>query len=448
MTPRWPRSLRNRLTVVLAVGSLVLVVCLIGGFNLVLRNQLHNDLDSRLRERATAALANVVVQHGRVVVREAPNDQALDQAVWVFQGSKAIDSPAQPAPANAAAAAAAGSPGSFHDVGKLSLRLHSRAIRSGGRTIGAVVAGASLKPYETAGRRALVASLVLGLLVLAGVLAVVRLAINAALRPVDRMTAEAAAWSIEDLDHRFPDTASHDELSRLAATFNDLLARLAASFRHEQRFSAEVSHELRTPLAKLIIESELALRRRRSEPEYRAALESVIEDARQMERVIETLLAVARSEIDPRTGTSDAGRVADAVIRSVRGADARGVHVALGRPQHALRLGVDADLAERVLAPVVANALRFADDTASVDLREKGAAIEFVVTDNGPGVAPDQREAIFAPGFRGAPAGNGRQGGTGLGLSLARRLARAAGGDVVCDGGTADTAFVISLPSA
>jgi signal transduction histidine kinase len=77
------------------------------------------------------------------------------------------------------------------------------------------------------------------------------------------------------------------------------------------------------------------------------------------------------------------------------------------------------------------------------------SAVEFIVADDGPGVPPEQREAIFAPGFRGAPPTRtpDAQARIGLGLALARRLARAAGGDVVCDGGSA-AAFVVSLPSA
>ena len=77
------------------------------------------------------------------------------------------------------------------------------------------------------------------------------------------MTRQAAAWSEHDLDHRFALGEPHDELTELAATLDGLLDRLAASLRREQRFSAELSHELRTPLARVIAESELALRRDR-----------------------------------------------------------------------------------------------------------------------------------------------------------------------------------------
>src|SRR3954452_4201278 len=263
------------------------------------------------------------------------------------------------------------------------------------------------------------------------------------------MTAEAAEWSIEDLDHRFGETDTHDELARLAATFNDLLGRLAASFRHEQRFSAEVSHELRTPLAKLIIESELALRRDRTSSEYREALAGVAGDARQMQRVVETLLAVARSDVDPRTGTADAGTVAANVVDSVKGPGVTGVEIELHQPEQRLRLGVDADLAERVLAPVVANALQFAAHRTTIDMRAGASStVEFVVADDGPGVPGDQRELIFNAGYRGQAPARGNGSGAGLGLALARRLARAAGGDVSCGGENGSGAFVISLPGA
>ena len=95
----------------------------------------------------------------------------------------------------------------------------------------------------------------------------------AALRPVTRMTRQAATWSERDLDRRFELGEPRDELTELAATLDGLLDRLAASLRHEQRFSAELSHELRTPLSRVLAETELALRRERAPEEYRDTLE-------------------------------------------------------------------------------------------------------------------------------------------------------------------------------
>src|SRR3954452_279421 len=93
--------------------------------------------------------------------------------------------------------------------------------------------------------------------------------LRSALRSVSRMTRQAATWSERDLDRRFGLGEPHDELTQLASTLDGLLHRLAASLRHEQRFSAELSHELRTPLSRVIAETELALRRERTPSEYR-----------------------------------------------------------------------------------------------------------------------------------------------------------------------------------
>jgi signal transduction histidine kinase len=107
---------------------------------------------------------------------------------------------------------------------------------------------------------------------------------------------------------------------------------------------------------------------------------------------------------------------------------------------------VDADLAERVLQPVVENACRYGRSRVRVELSRRGSRILYVVEDDGPGVAENERESIFEPGVRGQ-AGNGAVG-AGLGLALARRLARTASGDVAVEPSTRGARFVVSLPAA
>ena len=143
---------------------------------------------------------------------------------------------------------------------------------------------------------ALTASIVLlgALLVLVALVA--RWMVTRALRPVAQMTAQATDWSEHDLDRRFGLGEPHDELTLLAATLDSLLGRVAASLRHEQRFSSEISHELRTPLTKVRAEAELALRQERSGDSYREALRQVVSAADQMERIMDTLLSATASE--------------------------------------------------------------------------------------------------------------------------------------------------------
>jgi signal transduction histidine kinase len=108
-----------------------------------------------------------------------------------------------------------------------------------------------------------------------------------------------------------------------------------------------------------------------------------------------------------------------------------------------LGVGVDAAIVERILAPILDNAFRYAQQTVTVCARRAPDSVVIEVSDDGPGVAPDVRDDVFEPGRRGA-GGDGHDG-AGLGLALARRLARAAAGDVTLGAGSV---FVVRLPPA
>src|SRR5207237_10688114 len=103
------------------------------------------------------------------------------------------------------------------------------------------------------------------------------------------------------------------------------------------------------------------------------------------------------------------------------------------RPPRTLRIGIDADLAERIIQPVLENACRYGSTQVRVDIRTENSSIVYAVEDDGPGVAAEERERIFEPGIRGTAARAGEQG-AGLGLALARRLARTIDGDGVAEG--------------
>jgi signal transduction histidine kinase len=122
------------------------------------------------------------------------------------------------------------------------------------------------------------------------------------------------------------------------------------------------------------------------------------------------------------------------------------VRLDVRRPAGGVTVGADAEVVERVLAPLLDNAGRYAAEHVTMEGARAGARVRIVVCDDGPGIAAGQAERVFEPGVRGERA-NGH-GGAGLGLPLARRLARAAGGDVTTagsDGGGAT--FVVELPA-
>jgi len=266
-----------------------------------------------------------------------------------------------------------------------------------------------------------------------------------ALEPVSRMTADAAAWRASDLDRRFALGEPYDELTRLAATLDDLLEQIAASLRHEQRFTAELSHELRTPLARISGETELMLRRERAPDEYREALESIQRSADTMARTVESLVAAAQQEAGLTRTTSDVREVVSTAIGATRQNGAT-VDIAASLPEEPVRVAVDGQLAERMLQPLLDNATRYGRATVRVTVARNSTVAEIAVDDDGPGVGGDERESIFEPGTRGRAAAGSD--GAGLGLALAQRLARSAGGAVTAEPDAAGGRFTLRLPLA
>ena len=205
-----------------------------------------------------------------------------------------------------------------------------------------------------------------------------RWVLGAAFRPVSRMTAEAEAWSTEDLDRRFEMGEPHDELTQLAHTLDGMLDRLAASLRREQRFSAEVSHQLRTPVAKIKAEAELALRRPRDPEYYQEALGSVLYSADQMARTVEALLAAAQEEGSLARGRADVWQVLADVVSSIGVlAEENGVEVSVQPPARDLRVGVERAIAAQILQPVVENACRFAQAEVLLGAGRNGKEVYF-----------------------------------------------------------------------
>lgn len=440
-------GIRYRLLLTVIACVLLALAAFVVGFNIFLARTLDRDARSLVRSRAASTVATLRVEGKRIHLAEAPDTGIPDSYVWVFAGVRTLEQPTASRTVNQAAESLTRGPARFLDLPGSDTRLYASPVNDNGRRIGTVVAGLSLAPYDHTRRLALIASLVLAGLVLVAVSLAAYWLLGASLQSVVRMTRQAAAWSERDPDRRFALGEPYDELSELASTLDALLDRLAAGLRHEQRFSAELSHELRTPLARVMAESELALRRDREPSEYRRAIEVINESATYLTRTVDALVAAARHESGGTRGTADALAVAEAAARGcAKLAAARELDLRVDTAGVRVRLGLDRDLAERILQPVLENACRYGEHNISVSITRRNSTVVYTVVDDGVGVAPDESERIFEPGVRGSAA-RGVSEGAGLGLALARRLARSTGGDVkalvVAGGGR----FVVTLPS-
>jgi signal transduction histidine kinase len=430
-------SLRLRLLLVslstLAVG---LGAALLAA-NVLLAQRADAEISSVLRADADAQVAALSVVRGRLVVRESPNDATLDRRSWVLDGDRVVEHPAGASPRLAQAAIALGRRRRVLEIdgpGNTRLRAQTVLVPGTHTAAGTVVVAISTTFSEHLEQGVLVGSVAIAALVLlVGGLAVSS-ALNGALRPVAEMTASAEDWGAHDLDRRFALGEPRDELTALAATLDHLLSRIAASRRHEQRFASEVAHELRTPLAALRLRAELALGAR--DPgraaEHEEALCAVIAQAERLDRTIDALLAVARQEIDGARGTVDLAAVAHE-LDGVRVTAANGLPIAEG----------DIEVVRRAVAPLVDNARRHARNEVLVELSSASGKVRLTVRDDGPGVDAAAVDDIFDAGFRGPDEPDG---GSGLGLTLARRLARSCGGDITCRPGPGGC-FTLELPA-
>ena len=430
-------SLRSRLLLTSLVALAVGVGAMLVVGNVLLDQRVHAEATSVLRANADAQLSALRISDQGVAVRPSANDGVVDRRSWVFDGQRLIERPPDVSTGLDRAATALGRSGrSAETDGPNEIRLRATPIRAPGshKPIGSVVVGFSTASLERLQKIVLLGTLVLAGAVLLGGALAIRNALNGALEPVARMTASAREWGAHDLDRRFELGAPRDELTALAATLDGLLARIAASRRHEQRFASEMAHELRTPLAGLQLQAELALKAsgEQADEERTQALTAVVAQASRLSAAIDALLAVARNEIDPSVGSVDLV----AVARDFDGVEVRAigaVPLAEGDPA----------VVRRALTPLVENARQHARSAVSMELSTASGRVRLAVRDDGPGLDPALGVHAFDPGARGAEAADG---GAGLGLPLARRLARSCGGDVVIGPGPGGC-FVLELPA-
>jgi signal transduction histidine kinase len=271
--------------------------------------------------------------------------------------------------------------------------------------------------------------LVFGPLALAVAFAGGYLLAAAALRPVETMRRRAAAITAGTPGQRLPTPHRRDELARLGATLNGMLARLEAALDREHAFVADASHELRTPLALLRTELELALRYPRSAADLRRAIESAAEESQRLTALAEDLLLIAAVE----QGRTPMRLETVPTLELLRSSLERfGPELARqGRASRldcdgAATLTADAQRLERAIHNLIDNAVRHGRGTVQLCARIEGAAVELHVTDDGPGFPPHYLARAFERFSRPDTARGG--GGTGLGLAIVQSVAQAHSG--------------------
>jgi len=458
--PRWPSSLRARLTLWYSVLlSLPLVAFAVASYAIVSRT-LQDRTDRFIGDALSAFARELHAERRAALTVEDAMRRTLDEVHFRDLHIAILDTTgvhlmaATILPADRAAADS----GSWSEVrDRISPALVERDLnrslaftlpgRSGSTRILAQPLAVSGRPFVLAGAYSLgdlegVLGRIRGLFVIAIPLLIGLAALGGSLlarrslSPVTSMVRRATEITASNLGERLP-VGGARELASLAAVVNDLLDRLEHSFAQQRRFAADASHELRTPTAIVRSEADVTLSQdHRTEDEYRAAMEVVQDAARRLTRIVDDLFLLARADagggglVRPEAlYLEDLVHDAARAMRTV--ADRRAVTIELRQLIEAPFHG-DADLLGRLLLNLLDNAVKHspAGGVVEVEMARRNGQCEITVSDRGPGIAPELRDRIFEPFFRAdgarARSSDREPGGTtgaGLGLAIARRIA-------------------------
>lgn len=257
-----------------------------------------------------------------------------------------------------------------------------------------------------------------------------------ALRPVDELTWTARSIGERNLGKRLPVPATDDELQRLSETLNQMLDRIEGAFRRVTQFTADASHELRTPVALIRTTSELALRKQRSDSEYREALDDIQTESVRTTDLIEDLLTLARA---------DAGKAAlecspvelNLLVLDVSGkagklARQKGVTVSCEPTGESALIAGDQGSLRRLFLILLDNAVKFTPVGGSVhvSIHQQPGAFCVEVQDSGIGISAEDLPHIFERFYRADKSRSRNSGGAGLGLSLAKWIVEAHAGAI------------------
>ncbi|MCB0792077.1 MAG: HAMP domain-containing histidine kinase [Flavobacteriales bacterium] len=247
------------------------------------------------------------------------------------------------------------------------------------------------------------------------------------LAPLRRLSEEIASIGVDHLDERVDEGNGRDELAVVARAFNELLERLDDAFKGQRGFIANASHELRTPLTAVSGQLEVLLLRDRQVSEYRTAITSVLEDLRNLRRLVDSLLELAQSE-GGRSAVSFRPVRMDELIwqaRSevLRAGAGRQVEVGMESVDEEAQWTVQGDerLLRSVLFNLMENGCKYSpDQRVRVEMHTAGERLRIAFVDQGIGIPEEDQQNVLEP-FRRAQNVMGKAG-HGIGLSLARRI--------------------------
>jgi signal transduction histidine kinase len=422
-------SLRARLTILLFVGTILVLAIASSALYLDVRSEANKAVTAELRVRAsdiaTSLEQNSQIRPVRGVVSQVINAQ--NEVIGEEAGTPPLLSPAQLAIARRGELIV---DKSVEDLGDQS-RILARPVRKGTAGADVVIVGASTAASRRADRRLAFLLGIGGPLLVAAITATGWWLAGAALRPVSRMAREATTISLQEPGRRLPQPPGNDEIAELGRTLNQMLGRIESTLAHERAFVDDASHELRTPIAVLRGELELLTLDSSDNAAVEKGLRSALEETDRLTRLTDGLLVLARADagqITASAGATPLVATATAVTRRLPARDGITVDIESDEPEVTVR--GDTGWIEEIVTNLVSNANKYAAHSVQIRIASNGRQVSLGVADDGAGFDPALLDRAFDR-FARADVARGRDaGGAGLGLAIVASIARALGGSV------------------
>lgn len=275
-----------------------------------------------------------------------------------------------------------------------------------------------------------------------------------ALRPLKVIAGTAERVTVRGLDQRIPLSNESPEAARLTQVLNRMMDRLETSFRQATRFSADASHELKTPLAIMQGELENALQSAAPGSAEQQLFTNLLEETQRLKNITRSLLLLAQADAGQLAlarETVDLSAELGAVMEDARVlAEDLNLRFDLAIPPH-LNVEADRALLHMAMFNLVSNAVKYNRPGGKISLRLEAMEQKFVLTigNTGADIPPADQTKIFDRFFRASRSNGARADGIGLGLSLAREIIRAHGGELALkESRSGWTSFELSLPAS
>ncbi|MEA5504305.1 ATP-binding protein [Halotia wernerae UHCC 0503] len=271
-----------------------------------------------------------------------------------------------------------------------------------------------------------------------------------ALRPIGQLTNVIQQVTVKGLDQRIPIGTTDVEFVELIQVFNQMLSRLERSFTQASRFSADAAHELKTPLTILQGELERTLQQVDSGSEVQQRLSNLLDEVRRLSGIIRKLLLLSLADAGQMSLYLVEVDISELLMEMVEDVDILAPHLSVQTDIPAgLKVQGDRDLLMQVLQNLLSNAIKYnlANGWIKIQVQQTQTNLRITIANASKNIPKSDRDRLFDRFYRGDPARTRQVEGIGLGLSLAREIARAHRGDLTLNSiSDAQTAFTLILP--